>query len=116
MKSRRIERINALLREVLSEVIFFDLKHKNVPKLITITSVDTRVDIKEANVYVSLIEDCSEEREKALVFLQKMARYIARLAMKKVHLRYFPHLTFKIDTATSDYLRVEAILKAAKSF
>lgn len=111
MKPRRIERINSLLKEVLSEVILHDLKHRNVPELITVTNVDTSNDLTSAKVFVSLIEGNAEKKEATITMLQKMASYIALLASKKVTLRYFPALTFKIDDSVEKYMKIDSILR-----
>ncbi|MBM3193730.1 MAG: 30S ribosome-binding factor RbfA [Chlamydiae bacterium] len=111
MKPRRIERINSLLKEVLSEVILHDLKHRNVPELITVTNVDTSNDLTSAKVFVSLIEGNAEKKEATISMLQKMASYIALLASKKVTLRYFPALTFKIDDSMDKYMKIDSILR-----
>jgi ribosome-binding factor A len=111
MKPRRIERINSLLKEVLSEVILHDLKHRNVPELITVTNVDTSNDLTSAKVFVSLIEGNAEKKQATISMLQKMASYIALLASKKVTLRYFPALTFKIDDSMDKYMKIDSILR-----
>ena len=115
MKPRRIERINSLLKEVLSEVVLQDLKHRNVPELITITSVDTSNDLTSAKVYVSLIENDSRKKEATVAMLQSMAPYIAVLASKKVTLRYFPVLTFRVDDSMDKYMKIDTILKKIQS-
>lgn len=115
MKPRRIERINSLLKEVLSEVILHDLKHRNIPELITVTEVDTTNDLTSAKVYVSIIETDPVKKESTVAMLQNMASYIAVLASKKVTLRYFPVLTFKIDNSIDKYMKIDTILKKIKS-
>jgi ribosome-binding factor A len=111
MKPRRIEKVNSLLKEVLSEVILQDLKHRNIPELITVTSVDTSTDLTSAKVYVSLIEPVREKKEMTISMLQKMASYIALLASKKVTLRYFPSLTFKLDDSMDKYMKIDTLLR-----
>ena len=111
MKPRRIEKVNSLLKEVLSEVILQDLKHRNIPELITVTGVDTSTDLTSAKVYVSLIEPNREKKEMTISMLQKMASYIALLASKKVTLRYFPSLTFKLDDSMDKYMKIDNLLK-----
>ena len=62
MKPRRIQRVNSLLKEVLSEVIMHDIKHRNIPELITITEVDTAADLTSAKVFISLIADSRQKK------------------------------------------------------
>ena len=95
MKPRRIEKINSLLKEVLSEVILQDLKHRNIPELISVTNVDTSNDLTSAKVFISMIETNQEKREKTIALLQKMGPYIALLASKKITIRYFAANSFR---------------------
>src|SRR5690349_13157141 len=109
MKPRRIERINSLLKEVLSEVITQDIKHRGVPELITVTNVDTTTDLTQAKVFISIIDEDHKKKESVVSMLQAMAGYIATLASKKVTLRYFPALTFKVDDSMDKYMKIDAI-------
>lgn len=107
---RRILRINSLLREVISSVIRLDLKNYNIPELITITEVDTSQDLQYAKVYVSLINGSEEEKILLIAELQKCSGAIARIASKKVVMRYFPNLTFKIDDTIDKFMKINKIL------
>ena len=40
-----------------------------------------------------------------------MGSYIALLASKKITIRYFPVLTFKIDDSIEKYMKIDTILK-----
>ena len=111
MKPRRIQRVNSLLKEVLSEVIMHDIKHRNIPELITITEVDTAADLTSAKVFISLIADSRQKKDEVVAQLQAMSGYIATLASKKVTLRYFPSLTFKVDDSIDNYMKIDEILK-----
>lgn len=111
MASRRIAKVNSLLREVLSEVLRRDLKDPSIPDLITITSVDTSADLQHAKVFISLIEDNLDKKNQLIKHLQKSAGYIAVLASKKVSLRYFPALTFKIDDSIDQFMKIDLLLQ-----
>jgi len=108
---RRIQRINSLLKEVISDVIRLDLKNYNIPDLITITDVDTSKDLQYAKVYVSLINATDTEKGHLIMELDKCAKKIAYMASKKVVMRYFPELTFKLDTSLDEYMKINNILE-----
>lgn len=97
MKHRRIQKVNSLLREVLSQVILRDLPHRNIPELITITAVSISKDLQFAKVYISLLGSDINTKTATLANLQKMSKYIAVISSKKISLRYFPELLFKLD-------------------
>lgn len=109
--TRRIERVNSLLKEVISEVIRQDLKHCSLPDLITVTGVDTSKDLKHAKVYISLIENDLKRRENVVALLQKHAGQITMIASKKVTMRYFPALVFKLDDSLDKYMHIDSLLR-----
>lgn len=108
--TRRTERLNSLLKEVITEVIRGDVRNPYVPELITITSVDITKDLHYAKVFFSLI-GTEEQKLKTLEALQSAAGFIAVTASKKVVLHHFPELTFKIDNSVDKHMRIEMALQ-----
>jgi len=109
MTKHRIERINSLLQEVVSEVVMRDMKDPRLPPLVSITKVDTSADLHHAVVHVSVIGEAAK-KNLAVEVLNDAAGYIAILASKKVSLRYFPSLTFKLDTSIEKHFRIDELL------
>jgi len=109
MAKNRVARLNSLLKEVISEVITRDVRNPKVNQLITVTRVDISIDLHYAKVYISVI-GTAEEKEQTIAALQTGAGFIAVQASKKVVMRYFPSLTFKLDTSVDEHLRIEALL------
>ena len=61
---RRIQRLNSLLREVLSEVIQKEVKHPDLQNvLFSVTSVEVARDLRTAKIYISVISQFSEEEK-----------------------------------------------------
>lgn len=110
MAIQRTDRLNSLLKEVISEVVRRDVRNPHVHELVTITRVDITKDLHHAKVYVSVIGD-SAAKEETLAALQSAAGFIAVNASKKVVMRYFPALTFKLDDAVDKHMRMEELLK-----
>ena len=109
MKKNRLARVNSLLKEVIFEVIQKEVSNPHVTTFVSVTEVDTSADLHHAKVSISLV--CSEEeKSKVLSALQSAAEFIAVHAAKKVQLRYFPELTFKLDTSLDEHMRIQAIL------
>ena len=109
MKKNRLERVNSLLKEVIFEVIQKEVRNPHVSTFVTVTRVETTPDLHHAKVLISLIAS-DPEKAKVLEALQSAAGFIAVHAAKKVRLRYFPSLTFKLDTALAEQLRIQQIL------
>lgn len=109
MKKNRLARVNSLLKEVIFEVIQKEVRNPNVSTFVSVTHVDTSADLHHAKVFISLI--CSEEeKSRVLAALNSAAGFIAVHAAKKVELRYFPELIFKLDTSGEEHMKIQKIL------
>ena len=110
MKERRTQRLNSLLREVISDVIQREVKNPNISGLLTVTSVDISRDLHHAKVYISVI-GTDAQRSGTIDALNSAAGFIGTTASKQVVLRYFPHLKFVIDNSVEKHIRIDTILK-----
>lgn len=107
--NKRTFRLNSLLKEVISEVIRTDVKNPNIHELITVTEVDISRDLHSAKVYISVIGP-QIEKDKTLKALQSASGYVGVTAAKKVTLRYFPQLTFKLDQTVEKHMKIDEAL------
>lgn len=110
MAKQRTDRLNSLLREVISEVIRRDVRNPHVNELLTVTRVDITKDLHYAKVYISVIGS-PEEKANTLAALQSAAGFIAVNSSKKVVMRYFPALTFVLDEGVEKHMRIEELLE-----
>lgn len=108
--TRRVARLNSLLREVISEVITRQIHH-GLPKheLFSITTVEITSDLSFAKVYFTMLGS-SESKEIMKQALNERAPKIQHLAMKKVVMRIFPRLEFFIDRGLEKQLRIHELL------
>lgn len=113
MVKNRIARLNSLLREVLSEVILKEVRNPLVHKLVTTTQVEITKDLQHAKVYISVI-GTDKQKQETIQALQSAAGFIAIHASKKVVMRYFPALSFKLDTSVEQQMRIDSILYKIK--
>lgn len=109
MKPQRLSRVNSLLKEVIYEAIHEDVRNPHINTFVTVTKVETSADLHHAKVYISMIAT-DAEKEKVLHALESAAGFIAVQASKKVKLRYFPQLSFRIDHSVDEHMRIEKIL------
>lgn len=109
MSIQRTDRLNSLLKEVISEVIKRDVRNPHIGPLVTITRVNITKDLHYAKVYVSVIGS-NQEKDETLRALQSAAGFIAVNASQKVVMRYFPELTFKLDDSVDRHMRIEKLL------
>lgn len=96
--SRRIERINSLIRETIGQVLLSKLSDPRIdPARTTVTRVEVPEDLLTARVYVSIIGTEPEQRT-VLRALQHAAGRIQAEMMQRVRLRHTPVLDFVLDT------------------
>jgi len=113
MAKIRVERLNSLLKEVISEVVMRDVKDPRMSQFVTITEVNITSDLHHAKVYISVIGDANLKKQ-TLEALQSAAGFIAVQASKKVTMRYFPNKTFKLDESIEKHIRIETLLGQIK--
>lgn len=110
MAKKRTERLNSLLKEVISDVIKKQVRNPHINELLTITRVDITSDLHYAKVYVGILGAPEVQRE-TLAALQTAAGFIAVNASKQVVMRYFPSLTFILDDSAEKHMRIEKLLQ-----
>ena len=95
--SRRIERINHLLRQEIAELLTREVKDAALSTaLISITEVDTSADLRSAKVYFSVYGD-DEVVEAARAHLKRAAGFLHHNLKERLDLRHTPHLEFILD-------------------
>jgi ribosome-binding factor A len=106
----RIDRLNSLLKEVISEVITREVRNPRVNTLITVTKVEVSKDLHHARVFISVI-GTDQEKQETISALQSASGFIGVSSAKKVTLRYFPQLTFKLDSSVEQQGRIDELLE-----
>ena len=96
--SHRIERVNTLLRREISELIQQELKDPRLNEFITVTEVDTSLDLKYAKVFISCMSGQQEE-QKILGVLNSASGFLRTALANKIRLRYTPELHFIWDNS-----------------
>lgn len=109
MVIKRTDRLNSLLKEVLSDVIRREVKNPHVAEFMTITQVQISKDLRHAKVFVSIM-GTEQEKKASLQALNSAAGFIAIQASQQVVMRYFPELIFKLDDSLEQHLRIEQML------
>jgi ribosome-binding factor A len=113
MSSRRIDRVNGLLREEISQLLSREIKDPRLSGIISITQVKTSSDLRNAVVYVSVMGDDTTKRE-ALAGIQSAATFLRRELRERLSLRYVPFMKFRLDEAIEDAEHVLRIMDRIK--
>lgn len=109
MPSRRIQRINELIRDEIADLLRRETDDPELQTLISIVEVDTSADLHVAKVYFSTLGD---EEHQARVFrrLRKAARFFRREIAQRLDLRHTPELEFVLDRSIERGARVIKLL------
>ncbi|MBI4180667.1 MAG: 30S ribosome-binding factor RbfA [Chloroflexi bacterium] len=94
--AHRIERVNSLIRQEISELLQRQVKDPRLSSFIAITEVFTSSDLKQAKVFVSCLGSKEEQQERLKVLASASGFFRKELA-KRLKLRYTPELTFQWD-------------------
>ncbi|MDE0187363.1 MAG: 30S ribosome-binding factor RbfA [Candidatus Poribacteria bacterium] len=112
-ENRRIDRVSALIQKELSTVIHRSLKDPRV-KFCSITQVDVSLDLKYADVKVSVIGD-KQQKQGAMAGLKSAAGYLRREVGGRIDLRYVPELRFKLDQSIDHLMNLDGLLKQVRA-
>ena len=99
--SRRIERVNELLRQEISRLLTLQVKDPRLDGVITITRVSASGDLRNARVFLSAMGD-EETKQNALAGIRSAATYIRRELRSRVTMRYIPFLSYELDAAQQE--------------
>ena len=94
--SHRIERINNLIRQEISDLLQHEVKDPRLNSLLAVTQVDTSADLKHARVYVSCISS-EEERQTIIKALTAASGFFHRELTRSLRMRSIPELSFHWD-------------------
>lgn len=99
MSSKRIERVNELLRREIGGALFRLITEEQFDmSAVTVTHVVTAPNLRHARVLVS-IRDHADEREQMLSILKRHRKEIQESINRNLTLKYTPRLTFVLDTS-----------------
>lgn len=108
---KRIQRVNTLIKREIGQII---LREVDFPEdtLVTISRVETSVNLNQAEVYVSVMPEGQSDR-----IIQILNRQIYELQQelnKRLKMRPIPRIEFKKEEKTEEAARVEEILEEIK--
>jgi ribosome-binding factor A len=106
--SSRRERIGALIKEVLADIIATDLRDPRVG-FVTVTGVAVTNDYSVARVRVSVMGS-EEEKTESLAGLQRASGYLRSALAAEVEMRSVPELRFELDRGLEHMNRINEIL------
>jgi ribosome-binding factor A len=105
--SDRMRRVNAAVREVLSEAVG-ELKDPRIG-FVTVTGVETSTDLRQAVVFVSVLGS-ERKREKTIEGLQAAHGILQGRIARELRLKRTPQLTFEYDPSVERGVRMTQLI------
>ncbi|MBN2240427.1 MAG: 30S ribosome-binding factor RbfA [Dehalococcoidales bacterium] len=96
--AHRIERINSLIRQEISELLQRQVKDPRLGNFIAVTEVSTTPDLHFAKVFISSMGEDAEKAE-VLAALKSAAGFFRTKLAKNLKMRYTPELIFQWDNS-----------------
>src|SRR5256714_11877922 len=109
MAGARMRRVNEAVREVVSAHIAEDLKDPRIG-FVTVTGVETSVDLRSARVFVSVLGEAAE-REAALAGLASASGYLQQRVGEELRMKRTPTLAFVHDDSIDAGMRISKLIE-----
>ncbi len=96
-QSRRVERVAALIRREVSELLMSGIKDERVQHgMVSVTSVEVAGDLQHCKIFVSIFGS-TEDREVAMAGLQAASVYVKGELGRRLKMRRTPEVAFVLD-------------------
>ncbi len=107
----RVDRVNELIRQELSQIILRDLEMPD-QALVTLTRVVASGNLQQAKVYISVVPD--ERAQEVLKILGKNIFAVQQMLNRKLKMRPVPKILWVPEKATLEAQRIEELLAQIK--
>ena len=111
--AHRLERLNSLIRQELSDLMRREVKDPRLSGMISITRVDIAADLQYAKVFVSSLGG-EEEKDSILKSLASASGFMRGELSRNLRLRYTPELDFQWDNSIEHGARILELLDQVK--
>ena len=105
---KRTERVGDQIQLEIADILSRRMRDPRVG-FVTITTVDVTADLKQAWVYVTVLQE-GEQGNEAMATLARATGFIRRELGRRLKLRYVPELTFVRDPSVDQVRRVMSLL------
>jgi ribosome-binding factor A len=105
----RSARVGDQIRREISEIIQKEIKDPALG-FVTITAVEMTADLKQAQVYYSVLGNEQQKRDSKTV-LERAAKFIQQQLARRVRLKYLPGLRFEYDQSLEHGEKIDRLLR-----
>jgi ribosome-binding factor A len=93
--TRRTDRVNANLRQQVSEVLANEVKDPRIDGMVSVVDVETTGDLRRAKVFVSVYG--SKDARKVIKALNSASGFVGRRLGNRLAMRTVPQIQFRLD-------------------
>lgn len=108
--SRRLQRLNVLLRQEISDLIRRELRDPRLAEIVTLTRVSTSPDLTSATAYVSIMGG-DDEKKVTVDVLNHAAPFLRRQLTSRLTIRRTPDICFALDQSMEEAAHVLDLMK-----
>ena len=110
--SKRIQRVNQLIKEEISQILLREVEFPS-GVLITVTRVESSVDLNQAKVYISCLPE--EKTSKVFQILNRQVYELQQKLNQRLQMRPIPRIKFIEEKETKEAGKIEEILEKIKN-
>lgn len=107
---QRQERLSALIRQEVSEILLRRVKDPRISSFLVITEVKMSKDLRYAHIYVS-VYGSEEEKKQTMKGLESAKGFIRSELGKDLRIRFVPEIFFELDDSLEKGDRILRKLK-----
>ena len=117
MASRRQERVARVVRESVSDTIANRLNDPRIEGFVSVTGVDVSADLRNADVFLSIMTDDEAVRRRTFVAIEHAANCVRARLSQRMTSKFCPRLNFREDSKIKNTLETLKIIEeAAREF
>ena len=111
--SRRQEKIKRIVRDAVADIIQNRLNDPRICGFVTITEIDISSDIRNADIYISVMADSEADRRKTFEAIKHATIHIQTLLSEHISLRNALLLRILEDSKTKKTLETLKVIEEA---
>ena len=109
--SKRIPRVNQLIKKELGRILLREIDFP-IDFLVTVTKVETSVNLNQAKAYISVMPE--RQTTRVLQILNRQIYDIQQKINRRLKMRPVPQIKFLSEKTTGEAGRIEEILEELK--
>lgn len=113
MPFKRADRVSEAIKREISVLLTQNVKDPGV-HFVTVSTVETTDDLRNAKIFVSVLGD-EAERKETMDGLDRAKGYLRRELGQRLQLRYTPQIQFHLDRSLDNAVKISRILKNLKT-